>query len=129
MFVKAPFVLTIALKIRLLQSIMPVQAVVHSLRRVPSPSTNPTEPHPLAGLLRPLFLSIDRIQTKYGVEIPNLLDDYGPQAERELQPEESMVLFAWHHGKPPAALLNHSGDVMDEDRWRRIWMRDAERRE
>ena len=126
---KAPFVLVIVLTIRLLQSIMPVQAVIHSLRRVPSPSTTATEPHPLAGLLRPLFLSIDRIQTKYGVEIPKLLGDYDPQAERELQPEESMVLFAWHHGKPPPALLNHSGEVVDEERWRRAWMRDAERRE
>jgi len=27
---------------------MPVQAVIHSLRRVPSPSTTATEPHPLA---------------------------------------------------------------------------------
>jgi hypothetical protein len=129
MFVKAPFLLAITLTIRLLQSIMPVHAVVHSLRRVQSPSATPTEPHPLAGLLRPLFLSIDQIQTKYGMEIPKLLDDYDPQAERELQLEESMVLFAWHHGKPPAVLLDRGGGVIDEDKWRRAWMRDAERRE
>ena len=126
---EAPFVVAIAFTVLLLQSIMPVHAVVHSLRRVPSPSTIATEPHPLADLLRPLFLSIDRIQTKYGVEIPKLLDEYDPQAEKELQPEESMVHFAWHHSKPPPALLNHSGEVIDEDRWRRVWMRDAERRE
>ena len=114
---------------RHLQSIMPIQAVVHSLRRVPSPSTAPNDPQPLAGLLRPLFLSIDRIQTKYGVEIPKLLDEYDPHADRELQPDESMVLFAWHHSKPPAALLSHSGEVIDEDGWRKTWMRDAERRE
>jgi hypothetical protein len=113
----------------LLQSIMPVEAVVYSLRRIPRPSTTPDEPHPLASLLRPLFLSADRIQTKYGVEIPKLLDGYDPHPDRELQPEENMILFAWHHGKPPAALLNHSGEVLDEERWRRTWMRDAERRE
>jgi hypothetical protein len=126
---ESTFVLASSLIMRLLQSIMRVQAVVHSLRHVPCPATTPTEPHPLAGLLRPLLLSLDRIQTKHGVEIPKLLDEYDPHADRELQPEESMVLFAWHHGKPPAALLNHSGEVIDEERWRRTWMRDAERRE
>jgi len=108
---------------------MPIQAVVHSLRRVPSASTAPNDPQPLASLLRPLFLSIDRIQAKYGVEIPKLLDEYDPHTDRELQLEESMVLFAWHHGKSPAALLNHSREVIDEEGWRRAWMRDAERRE
>jgi hypothetical protein len=48
----------------------------------------------------------------------------------EIEPEENAMWFAWHHGRPSA---RHFPDMdpenVDEEKWKKYWMNDMERRE
>jgi len=49
--------------------------------------------------------------------------------EREtVEPEENAMWYAWHHGKPPPRHF-HDPDHVDEEKWKKRWMIDMERRE
>jgi len=99
---------------------MPLYQLVLALRRVPPTSLRQT--------IRPLLLSLRAIEQKYQEHLPGLLLDPNAAMERETEPEETAMWYAWHHGKPPVRHFPDPDNV-DEEKWKRLWMRDMERRE
>lgn len=115
----------IALQTNTSQSIISLSHLVQSLRRVQSSGDGGL---PLREMLRPTLLSLRSIETKYQDYLPGLLHDPSAAIEREVEPEENAMWYAWHHGKPP---LRHfpDPDNVDEEKWKKRWMIDMERRE
>lgn len=117
---------------------------MHSLRRLRKagdhhsngpPTTQASESESPEELIRPHLLSLASIEKKYQEHLPNLLKDPTAAMERghnndEIEPEENAMWFAWHHGRPPP---RHFPDMdpenVDEEKWKKFWMTDMERRE
>jgi hypothetical protein len=105
---------------------MSLSQLVHSLQRVQGAGIG--EP-PLCEALRPLLLSLHSIEKKYQEHLPGLLHDSVAAMEREtVEPEENAMWYAWHHGKPPPRHFPDP-DRIDEEKWKKRWMIDMERRE
>lgn len=112
--------------LKLLQSLMPLQLLVPSLRRVNAPSTsNPDASiHPMHALLEPLLLTTRSLAEKYHVAFPQILADGGGAGEME----ETMMWYALTHEKIPEG-METTEDVWSNDVWRESYLERMERRE
>lgn len=118
-----------------IKSIMPLQLLIPSMRRVNVPSTSQldsTDPHPLHALLDQLLLSIRSSRDKYHVELPQILSDGGGAGEAE----ETMMWFALNYeksdGDDDRTRLSSSVHVEGpwaNEVWRNKWLDRMERRE
>lgn len=111
------------------ESVMPLSHLVQSIRRIRDSTRQQAPAEPLRELLKPLLLSLQSVEKKYQEILPTLLRDPQAAMEREtIEAEESAMWYAWHHGRPP---LRHfpDPDNVDEEKWKKQWMIDMERRE
>ncbi|TFK38249.1 hypothetical protein BDQ12DRAFT_705609 [Crucibulum laeve] len=110
------------------ESIMPLQSLPSSIRRVnaPSSSTNST-PHPLHALLEPLLLTTRHSSTKYHEELPRILADGGGAGEME----ETMMWYALSYEKADGSdrVRDDNIEPWMDDKWRQNWLERLERRE
>jgi hypothetical protein len=98
------------------QSLMPLSHFIHSLRRV-ALAEKDSYSHPLVPLISTILLTLENIENKYRLELPQILQDGGGEGEVE----ETMMWFTWNHEKP------HDG--MDEEKWIKRWLDRLEKRE
>lgn len=101
---------------------MPLVHIVESLRRIGfSPnSTSQQTPHPLTTCISPLLLTLEQIENKYRVELPQILKDGGGEDEIE----EKMMWFAWSNEK-----VNDMEPGDAQEKWQKKWLEKLERRE
>ncbi|KAG8839801.1 hypothetical protein FRC18_003813 [Serendipita sp. 400] len=99
-----------------------------SAQQLPS-SQSESQSDGIRDILRPLLLPLREIEKKYQERLPNLLRDPQAAMEREvIEPEENAIWYAWHHGRPPVRHFPDPDNV-DEEKWKKQWMVDIERRE
>ncbi|KJA13217.1 hypothetical protein HYPSUDRAFT_209728 [Hypholoma sublateritium FD-334 SS-4] len=105
------------------ESLMPLQLLVPSLRRVNAPSTSKSDAsvHPMHALLEPLLLTTRSLAEKYHVVFPQILADGGGAGEME----ETMMWYALTHEKTPEG----KEDVWSDNVWRERYLEWMERRE
>ncbi|KAG8773356.1 hypothetical protein FRC15_002064 [Serendipita sp. 397] len=105
-----------------------VLEIRRSARQLPS-SQSESQSDGIRDILRPLLLPLREIEKKYQERLPNLLRDPQGAMEREvIEPEENAIWYAWHHGRPPVRHFPDPDNV-DEEKWKKQWMVDTERRE
>ncbi|KAG5634332.1 hypothetical protein H0H81_002369 [Sphagnurus paluster] len=117
------------------ESIMPLHLLVPSLLRVSlSPTTTPTDPHPLHTHLKPLLQTARAASLKYTVELPQILVHGGGAGEIE----EAVMWFALSCERADGGT---GGEAEEEERWvgmagpwedpvwRAAWLERMERRE
>ncbi|KAG8818695.1 hypothetical protein FRC17_010742 [Serendipita sp. 399] len=113
------------------ESIMSLSHFVIEVRRAAKqlPSHSNSQSSAFHDILRPLLLPLREIERKYQERLPNLLHDPQAAMEREgIEAEETAMWYAWHHGRPPVRHFPDPDNV-DEEKWKRQWMLDTERRE
>lgn len=112
-----------------LQSIMPVNLLVPSLRRVQDASPrSPDSPHPLHALLDPLLHSVRSAVAKYHTELPQVLANDGGAGEAE----ENMMWYALGYemgAGEGCTSTNNEDPIMLEEKSRNMWLERLERRE
>ncbi|KAJ3830319.1 hypothetical protein F5878DRAFT_523485 [Lentinula raphanica] len=126
------------------ESLMPLDRLVASLRRVQIASTSTTDcsssPHPLHALLDPILLTPRTAANKYQLELPRILDDNGGAGEIE----ETMMWFALsfekanenqhertrtNTGSSVSTVQSSDSTLWSDEKWRARWIRRMERRE
>ncbi|KAJ4485661.1 hypothetical protein J3R30DRAFT_3441047 [Lentinula aciculospora] len=128
------------------ESLMPLDLLVASLRRVQVASTSTdllSSPHPLHALLDPLLLTARTAANKYQVELPQILDNNGGAGEIE----ETMMWFALsfekangdgqherertrtNTGSSECSTQSAELPIWMDEKWRAKWIRRMERRE
>ncbi|KAF8578202.1 hypothetical protein K439DRAFT_1362758 [Ramaria rubella] len=100
------------------ESIMPLQHLIKSLRRLSSTSGSKA----LHAMLNPLLLSVRATQEKYHQELPQILHDGGGAGEIE----EMVMWYAWNKEKYDEE-RGEGGDT--EEAWKKAWLEKLERRE
>ncbi|KAH7881133.1 uncharacterized protein C8R40DRAFT_19096 [Lentinula edodes] len=127
------------------ESLMPLDLLVTSLRRVQVASTSTdslSTPHPLHALLDPLLLTARTAANKYQTELPQILDNNGGAGEIE----ETMMWYALNferaHGEgqherertrtntgSSCSTQSAESPIWMDEKWRAKWIRRMERRE
>jgi hypothetical protein len=111
------------------QSIMPLQLLVPSLRRVVDLPSSSQSPHSsLHFLLDPLLQTTRAITKKYHVELVQILQDGGGAGEIE----EIMMWHALHHEKTNDQELFKEAEAQEHwmiENWRQEWLERLEERE
>ncbi|KAJ3750912.1 hypothetical protein DFH05DRAFT_1567457 [Lentinula detonsa] len=127
------------------ESLMPLDLLVASLRRVQVASTSTdslSSPHPLHALLDPILLTARTAANKYQTELPRILDNSGGAGEIE----ETMMWFVLSSEKPHesqherertrtntgssvSSAQSVESPVWLDEKWRASWIRRMERRE
>ncbi|KAF9443997.1 hypothetical protein P691DRAFT_678453 [Macrolepiota fuliginosa MF-IS2] len=102
------------------QSVMPLQLLVPSVRRVATLPSSGQSPHPLHSLLDSLLQTTRAIANKYHVELVQILQDGGGAGEME----ETMMWYALHNEKTES-----KSEPWMEEKWRQEWLERLERRE
>jgi hypothetical protein len=103
----------------------PLSALVPALRRVLPPSdwTPTAGPHPLHAALDEHLLDLVDIHKKYRKTIPALLEKEGDAQD----PEEACIWYAWTHAQPSDE--QNAGESVNEEKWTKDWLHEAEKRE
>lgn len=112
------------------ESIVPLQHLVPSLRRVVNLPSSSQSAHSLHSLLEPLLQTTRAITNKYHVELLQILQDGGGAGEIE----ETMMWYALHHEKATTQELHKDADTGSQElwmdgKWRQEWLERLERRE
>ncbi|CAE6359590.1 unnamed protein product [Rhizoctonia solani] len=98
----------------------PLSSLVPALQRVTPPNnwTPAVGPHPLHAGLDEHLLSLVDIHKKYRKNIPALLEKEGDAQDAE----EACIFYAWTNAQP-------SDESVNEERWGKDWLHEAEKRE
>ncbi|EKM81190.1 hypothetical protein AGABI1DRAFT_105979, partial [Agaricus bisporus var. burnettii JB137-S8] len=108
------------------QSLMPLQLLVPSLRRVSSIPSSSQTPHSLHSLLDPLLQTTRAISNKYHVELVQILQDGGGAGELE----ETMMWYTLHHERMgDQDVESGNQEPWMNEKWRQNWLERLERRE
>ncbi|PPQ91196.1 hypothetical protein CVT25_001212 [Psilocybe cyanescens] len=111
------------------ESIMPLNLLIPSLRRVNAPSTSSdASVHPMHAFLEPLLLTTTTVTNKYHTELPQILSEGGGAGEME----ETMMWYSLTHEKGNDGAPNiseHDDGPWTDDKWRHGYMERMERRE